>query len=125
LCKRIELANTFLKRTRGMMFRGAWEGFDGMLLAPCNSIHTFWMFMPIDVCFLDRNNKVLKILTAMKPWKVASGGRACYATLEVPAGVLGREGTRIGDRVAVERECGCSTESLTGGNEEPHPVETC
>jgi len=53
LCEEASVADSFWKRAKGLMFQKGWEDFDGLLLSPCRSIHTFGMRMEIDVCFLD------------------------------------------------------------------------
>jgi len=103
LCQEASLADRFRRRAMGLMFRKGWEEFDGLLLSPCRSIHTFWMRMEIDVCFLDSEQRVLKALAFLGPWRAARGGRDSHATLELPAGTLERTGTRAGDRLAVDR----------------------
>ena len=54
-------ALSFLQRLRGLLARDAsWLGTKSVLvLAPCNSIHTFGMKYAIDVAFLDKCGKVL------------------------------------------------------------------
>ena len=103
LCERACLADNFYKRAKGLMFRRGWDGFDGLLLSPCGSIHTFCMRMKIDVCFLDAEQKIMKALASLGPWRSAHGGRESRATLELPAGTLERTGTRTGDRLFMDR----------------------
>ncbi len=54
-------ALSFFQRLRGLLGRStSWLGSDAVLvIAPCNSIHTFGMKYAIDVAFLDRYGKVL------------------------------------------------------------------
>ena len=104
LCEEALLADSFWKRAKGLMFRKGWEEFDGLLLSPCRSIHTFGMRMEIDVCFLDPEHTIMKSLDSLGPWRSAHGGRRSHATLELPAGTLGRTGTGTGDRLVLERE---------------------
>ena len=104
LCERASLADNFWKRAVGLMFRRTcWEDFDGLLLSPCGSIHTFGMRMEIDVCFLDREQRVLKVHVRLRPWRSAHGGRDSCATLELPAGTLERTGTSAGDHLVLDR----------------------
>ena len=103
LCERASFADRFYKRAKGLMFRKEWDGFDGLLLSPCGSIHTFCMRMEIDVCFLDSEQRILKALASLGPWRSAHGGRESHATLELPAGTLERTGTRTGDRLVVDQ----------------------
>ena len=121
LCEEALVADGFWKRAKGLMFQKGWEDFDGLLLSPCRSIHTFGMRMEIDVCFLDPEHRIVKSLGFLGRWRSAQGGRHGHATLELPAGTLARTGTGTGDRLVLERDehghtpTG-STES-TGSNE--------
>lgn len=45
----------------------------------------FFMRFPIDVVFLDRENRVVKVVHDIKPWRMATGGGGKKA-LELPAG---------------------------------------
>jgi len=103
LCEKASVADGFWKRAKGLMFRKGWEDFDGLLLSPCRSIHTFGMRMEIDVCFLDHGHRIMKSLDRLGPWRSAQGGRRSHATLELPEGTLARTGTGTGDRLILER----------------------
>ena len=103
LCEKAWLADNFWRRAKGLMFQKGWEDFDGLLLSPCRSIHTFGMRMEIDVCFLDPEHTIMKALDALGPRKSAQGGRGSRSTLELPAGTLARTGTETGDRLVLER----------------------
>jgi len=115
LCEKASLADGFWRRAKGLMFQTGWEGFDGLLLSPCRSIHTFGMGMEIDVCFLDPEQRIVKVLAFLKPWRAAHGGRDSRATLELPAGTLDRTGSAAGDRLFIGQRNG---RRKTGG-----PVE--
>src|SRR4051794_4672276 len=41
-----------------------------LLIPACSSIHTFGMRFPIDVAFLDRSGRVVKLRTATPPRRV-------------------------------------------------------
>lgn len=102
LCRRALLADSFGRRALGLMFRKKWEDFDGFVLSPCGAIHTFWMRMAIDVCFLDRDQRVVKVVHGLQPWRLANGGKGSFATLELPVGSLARDGTCPGDQIKIE-----------------------
>ena len=104
LCEKASVADSFWKRAKGLMFQKGWEDFDGLLLSPCRSIHTFGMRMEIDVCFLDPEHRIVKSLGFLGRWRSAQGGRHGHATLELPAGTLARTGTGTGDRLVLERD---------------------
>ena len=75
-----------------------------MLIAPTNAIHTFFMRFPIDVAFVARDGRVVKIRAAMPAWRISAAWGA-HAVVEMAAGELARSGTVTGDSlVLVTRE---------------------
>ena len=50
----------------------------------CNSIHTFFMKVPIDVTILDKNKKIIYIKKELKPWKILLPKKGGYYTIEYP-----------------------------------------
>lgn len=94
----VRVADTYLRRLRGLMGRRLREG-EGLVLRPAFSIHTSFMRYPIDVVFLDQDLTVVDIETHVKPWRTASC-RAAKEVVELPAGECERRGLRIGDQVA-------------------------
>lgn len=81
-------AKSFSSRLKGLMFVEQINNGDGMLIEPCNSIHTFFMKFSLDVVFLDKQNKVVQIRRNMKPWRMTSLIYKAVKTLELPAGKL-------------------------------------
>ncbi len=67
LLDRVQVADTFLERLKGLMFQRNIK--EGLLLSPCSQIHTYFMREPIDVIYLDRCGHVLSVETAMEPRK--------------------------------------------------------
>jgi uncharacterized membrane protein (UPF0127 family) len=74
----------------------------GLLLSPAGSIHTFFMRMPIDVLYLDRDGTVLRADRAVPPWRLGPIVRRARTVLELPAGTIARTGTQPGDSVVVD-----------------------
>jgi len=98
-------AESFWARLVGLMGRRGLEEGEGLLIAPCSSVQTFFMRFPIDVIFLDREGRVVKVAPALVPFRVAFGGRGARDALEVAAGTAARSDTAVGDRLAVEDDC--------------------
>jgi hypothetical protein len=88
LSKNILLAETFLSRLIGLMFKEKLVDADGLLIDPCRSIHTFFMKYSLDIVFLSEENKVIKIIRHMKPWRLSWIYFRAIKTLELPAGQL-------------------------------------
>ena len=80
----LEGAFTRQSRNRGLLGREGLAPGSGLLIAPCSSIHTFWMRFAIDVLFLARDGCVRKIARAVPPWRLVFGLGA-FAVLELPA----------------------------------------
>ena len=47
-----------------------------LILAPCNSIHTFFMRFPIDVAFVDRAGRIVQAPRTVRPWRLRHFGRS-------------------------------------------------
>jgi uncharacterized membrane protein (UPF0127 family) len=96
------LASSYWARFWGLMFkRGVADG-SGILLTKSASIHSFFMFFRFDAIFLDEQGTVMKVVPAMRPWRIAFGGRGAKNTLELPAGVAERTRTVAGDTLIFE-----------------------
>jgi uncharacterized protein len=81
----IYIADTFLKRLAGYMFRRK-PHHSAILIKPCNSIHTFFMRFDLDVLFIDENMKVIKEIKALKPWRVVMPVKDAVAVIEKKSG---------------------------------------
>jgi uncharacterized membrane protein (UPF0127 family) len=71
---------------------------EGLWIAPCESVHTFFMRFPIDLVYLDRKLKVKKVRHSVGAWRMS----ACFAAqsvLELPAGTAAAARTVRGDSV--------------------------
>lgn len=90
-------AETFRLRLLGLMFRSGLPQGEGLLIRPCRAVHTHFMRFPIDVLFLDGENRVVHVIPAMSPWKLSPTVRAADAVLELPAGTAGA--TAPGDKI--------------------------
>jgi hypothetical protein len=85
-----QVAEGYWSRMMGLMGKPGLAQGSGLLIEPCNSIHTFFMRFPIDVVYLDRdqarNYKVVTIRRDMKPWRADFPVSGARAVLELPSG---------------------------------------
>ena len=79
-------AETFLQRLFGLMLKPDLRHGEGLLLEPCNGIHTCFMRFPIDAVFLNGNWQVVSIRRALKPWRFVPFVAGAQLVLELPAG---------------------------------------
>lgn len=102
LCARCELADTPLRRLRGLLGRSGLEPGAGLLIRPSNAVHMWFMRFAIDAVFLDRDGRVLRIAEDLGPWRMAAR-RGAAQVLELPAGTCAAIGVREGDQLTVPR----------------------
>jgi uncharacterized membrane protein (UPF0127 family) len=101
VCERCEVADRGLARMRGLLGRDGLEPGSGMLIDAAPSVHMFFMRFPIDVVFLDRDRKVVRVVERLRPWRIA-GARRAAAALELPAGAAAATGVGVGDILVLE-----------------------
>ena len=83
---RAKIARTFAERARGLIGTKALAPREGLIIEKCNAIHTFFMSFPIDVYFLDSENRVIKTVKMVRPWSfLVWGGWRAKKVLEVAA----------------------------------------
>ena len=97
LGERVERAETFASRFRGLLGREGLAPGEGLWIEPCSSIHMFFMRFPIDAVFVDRRGEVRRVVAGLAPWRVAFGGPGARAVLELPVGAVAASETRPGD----------------------------
>jgi uncharacterized protein len=99
----IETAFDSPTRNRGLLGRPGLADGHALILAPCSSIHTFFMQFAIDVAFVDRNGVVLRVRKVLGPWRLQITLRA-FAVIEFASGNLDRSDTQTGDRLYLAAE---------------------
>lgn len=102
LATRARLASSFVDRLLGLMGRRRIEEGGGLLLTRSASIHSFFMRFRFDAVFIDREDRVVKVVPAMRQWWVAFGGRGARNVIELPAGVAAETATQPGDLLTFE-----------------------
>jgi uncharacterized membrane protein (UPF0127 family) len=92
----LEVADSAPKRSKGLLGRVGLAPGEGLWIAPCESVHTFFMRFPIDLVYLDRKNKVKKVRSDVGAWRL-SACLSAHSVLELPAGMIRSTRTEPGD----------------------------
>ncbi len=105
LCERLEDAGGLSGQSRGLLGRDTLEPGAGMLFdngrfTPMMWMHMFFMRFAIDIVFLDRRDRVIKINRNLKPWRVSSMVFGARRALELAAGAA--NATQAGDQIKLE-----------------------
>jgi uncharacterized membrane protein (UPF0127 family) len=107
LCERLEDAGGLGGQSRGLLGRDGLEPGTGMLFengrfTPMMWMHMFFMRFAIDIVFLGRGGKVVKVNRNLKPWRVSSMVFGARLALELQAGAAEASGTEPGDQIKFE-----------------------
>jgi uncharacterized membrane protein (UPF0127 family) len=88
-------------RRRGLLGIDGIQAGRALIIAPTNAIHTWFMRFPIDVAFIARDGRVVKVRHRLRPWRM-SGAIGGYAVIELPAGTLAAADTVADDVLSLE-----------------------
>lgn len=97
VASRVETAATPATRSQGLLGRDGLAEGEALWIVPCPMIHTFFMRFAIDVLFLDRDLKVVRVIENLKPWRLSPWVWAAHSVLELAGGAL-KGSVRPGDR---------------------------
>ena len=88
-------------RRKGLLDHETLPEGSALIIAPSQAIHTFSMRFAIDVAFVSKDGRVLKVRPAVPPRRIAVAVRA-FAVIELPAGALEASDTKAGDLLRIE-----------------------
>lgn len=94
----IKVAATFFTRLVGLLTTASLAAGTGLMIKPCNSVHTLGMRYPIDVIFVDDYDRVIKVVAGLKPSRLATQRGAGYV-IELPIGTIVATCTQKGDQL--------------------------
>ncbi len=95
-------ASTSRERRTGLLKHESLQPGQGLWIVPTEAVHTFGMKFPIDVLFLDRSRKIVKVRQNMGRGRIAICWRA-HSVLELPAGAVEATGSVVGDQLEFEK----------------------
>lgn len=85
-------------RRKGLLAHGSLPRSTALIIAPTNAIHTFFMKFPIDIVFVSKAGRILKIRSRVPAWRMTGSLRA-YAVLEMAAGSVDGSDMKVGDEL--------------------------
>jgi uncharacterized membrane protein (UPF0127 family) len=107
LCAQLENAGGVAGQSKGLLGREGLEPGAGMLFensrfTPMMWMHMFFMRFAIDIVFLGRGDKVIKINRQLRPWRVSAMVFGARRALELEAGAAEKSSTQVGDQILFE-----------------------
>jgi uncharacterized membrane protein (UPF0127 family) len=74
---------------------------DGLWVIPSQGIHTIGILFPIDVIYLDAQNRVIHLIEHFRPFRIAPLRVHAKSVLELPTRTIYVSGTQIGDDLMI------------------------
>jgi uncharacterized membrane protein (UPF0127 family) len=96
------MARSMRDRTVGLLGASSLPSGQGLWIERSPSIHMFFMRFAIDAVFVDADDRVVKVVERLRPWRVVLWARGARDCIELPAGSVGGTATAVGDQLARE-----------------------
>ena len=90
----VQVTQTFKERNRGLLSLNELTQGQGLLITPCRSVHTFGMGYALDLIYLNKHLKVVKLVENMTVNKM-SFALFGHNTLELKSGEIQRLGIKV------------------------------
>ena len=104
LAKQFGMCKTLWSKARGLMFS---KIKPLVFLFPNERIirlHSFFVFAPIDLVFLNKKGFVVDLKRGWKPFSFYCSKRKAAILLELPAGAINKTKTKICDKIITKKK---------------------
>lgn len=91
----LQLTQHWYERLAGLLALAPLKTGQGLLIKPCNSVHSFGMNYDLDLVYLDRELQIIKLVEGLKRNRLSACWRA-HAVLELPAGSIAQMHLSLG-----------------------------
>lgn len=95
------IADTPFRRLKGLLGKKSLEQGKGLVIKPCNSIHTFFMKFSIDILFLGKEGQVIALAHSLPPSRLFGAFLKGVLVIELPAGTIKQTNTSINDKISL------------------------
>jgi len=102
LAENASLADTALSRLVGLLGRSAIAPSEALIITHCRSIHMLFMKFPLDVIFVDKNNKVVGLVCNILPFRFSPYFFRAVAAIEIFPGTIARTQIQMKDEICFE-----------------------
>jgi hypothetical protein len=96
LADRVEFADSFWGRFRGLMFKSPKDDY-ALIFPQTRAIHTFFVFFSIDLIYTDKNYKVVELKENLGPFSWYSPKKQSKYLIELVSGKIDECDVRLGD----------------------------
>ncbi len=97
----IRRAHTALARMRSLLGQFRMKSAEGLWLAPSRGIHTIGLVAPIDLIYLDAQNRVIHLVEHLSPFRIAPIRLKSASVLALPPHTIYSSQTHVGDQLLI------------------------
>jgi uncharacterized membrane protein (UPF0127 family) len=101
LATKVRKADKFLTRLVGLLKRTHLGPEEALWLMPSKGIHTIGMKFPIDVVFLNKQQRVVGLASDLAPYRISAIHLRSYSVVELPNGTIRKSHTELGDQLEI------------------------
>jgi uncharacterized protein len=102
LAWRVQRMRGWIERTIGFLPRAAIAPEEGLWFEACNAVHTVGMRSHLDVVFLDRDMRVVRVDEDVHPGKLYVGEPHAHIVAEFGPGFAKANPLNVGDKLELE-----------------------
>jgi uncharacterized membrane protein (UPF0127 family) len=97
----IRRADTPWARLRGLLGQFRMKSGDGLWVVPSHGIHTVGLLAPIDLIYLDAQDRVIRLVEHLNPFRIGPFRRKSCSVLELPPHTIYSSQTHVGDQLLI------------------------
>ena len=103
----VEVADTIFTRLRGFIGRFRLRPDEGIWYVPSQGVHTFGLFFPLDLIYLDENLRVIHLIEYFPSFRIGPLKTQAASVLELPTHAIYSSHTEAGDQLVI-----CAAEEM-------------
>ena len=102
LAQHIIIADTPISRMKGLLGRSSLPPGEALVISNCQSIHMVFMAFAIDVVFVNKDQKVVGLVSDIQPFQFSPIFWKAKSAIELPSGTIGASQTAIGHTISIQ-----------------------
>jgi uncharacterized membrane protein (UPF0127 family) len=97
----VALADGPLGRLRGLLGKMTLGSDEGLWVVPSRGVHTFGLLFPIDLIYLDAQNRVVHTVEHLGAFRIGPIRMQAESVLELQTRTIYSSNTRVGDQLLI------------------------
>lgn len=97
----VTVAGTPFARLRGLLGKMRMRSDEAVWVVPSHGVHTIGLLFPIDVLYLDANQKVIYAIENLGRMRIPPVRWNCASVLQLPVRGIFDSGTQVGDQLMI------------------------